>query len=113
MYSVTFLFQKRQYDADFHTLKDAVDAVAKANRGYVGKEYWQSPDGQTLAAVYYWKTLEELREFSRDPVHLEAKSRYAEWYRGYHVIVAQVVRAYGDDTLEHPTRGWKAPGPSD
>jgi heme-degrading monooxygenase HmoA len=105
LYSVTFIFQKRQYDADFHALNDAVDGIAKANSGYIGKEYWQSPDGKTLAAVYYWKTLEELREFSRSPVHLEAKSRYAEWYSGYHIVVAQVMRAYGDGNLEHPTKG--------
>ena len=104
MFSVTFIFQKREYDADFHALNDAVDAVAKANSGYIGKEYWQSPDGQTHAAVYYWKTLEELREFSRAPVHLEAKSRYSEWYRAYHIVVAEVVRAYGDGNLDHPTR---------
>jgi heme-degrading monooxygenase HmoA len=107
VYSITFLFQKREYDSDFHTLNDAVDEIAKANPGYIGKEYWQSPGGETLAAVYYWKTLEQLREFSRSPVHLEAKSRYAEWYRGYHVVVAQVVRTYGDGNLDHPTRGFK------
>ena len=104
---MTFIFQKRQYDDDFHELNDAVDGIAKATSGYIGKEYWQSPDGQTLAAVYYWKTLEELREFSRSPVHLEAKRRYAEWYLGYHVVVAQVVRVYGDGNLEHPTGGFR------
>ena len=31
-----------------------------------------------------------------DPDHLAAKARYREWYDGYRVLVAEVLRDYGD-----------------
>jgi heme-degrading monooxygenase HmoA len=52
--------------------------------------------------TYYWRDLESLHAFSRDPAHVEAKRQYARWYRGYHVVIAEVVRAYGDGGFEHP-----------
>jgi heme-degrading monooxygenase HmoA len=52
--------------------------------------------------TYYWRDLESLRAFSHDPAHLEAKRQYARWYRGYHIVIAEVVRAYGDSAFAHP-----------
>jgi hypothetical protein len=34
------------------------------------------------------------------PVHLEAKASQADWLAGYRVVIAQVIRSYGDDRLE-------------
>ena len=47
--------------------------------------------------------LEALREFSAHPSHLEAKRQYQRWYRGYHIVIAEIVRSYGDDAIEHFT----------
>jgi hypothetical protein len=33
------------------------------------------------------------------PAHLKAKSRQADWLAGYQVVIAQVVRIYGDTKL--------------
>jgi hypothetical protein len=40
---------------------------------------------------------------SSHPTHVEAKREYAKWYRGYQIIIAEVVRSYGDGALEHFT----------
>ncbi len=36
------------------------------------------------------------------PKHIEAKQRYSEWLSGYQVVISQVMRTYGDKTLQHP-----------
>jgi hypothetical protein len=35
------------------------------------------------------------------PVHREAKARQARWLKGYHVVVAQVLRSHGDGGTAH------------
>lgn len=103
MFSAAFIFEPGEYDARFHELNALIDRAAKANPGYLGSESWISADGKTRNATYYWSSLEALQQFSRHPDHLEAKSLYQRWYRGYHIVVSQVVRSYGDGTLAHVT----------
>jgi len=113
MYSVSFIFEAGTYDARFHELNALIDAAARATPGYVGVESWRSPEGKRANATYYWESLERLREFSRHPQHLEAKREYAKWYRGYHIVIAEVIRAYGDGGIDHFTpneRGQRSAG---
>jgi heme-degrading monooxygenase HmoA len=102
MYSAAFIFEPGIYDARFHELNALIEAAARATPGYVGAESWRSADGGRSNATYYWESLEALRAFSRHPQHIEAKREYSKWYRGYHIVVAEVIRAYGDG-LEHFT----------
>ena len=46
--------------------------------------------------------MEALETLIRQPAHLEAKARHGEWLAGYQVIIAQVLRSYGDAQIEHP-----------
>lgn len=108
MYSAAFIFEPGEYDARFRELNALIDAAARATPGYVGAESWRSPDGARANATYYWESLEALREFSRHPKHVEAKREYARWYRGYHIVIAQVVRSYGDGMLTHFTQDERA-----
>ena len=103
MYSAAFLFEPGEYDARFHELNALIDRAAKATPGYLGSESWRSADGKTANATYYWASLESLQAFSRHPDHMEAKRQYRRWYRGYHIVIAQVLRSYGDGVLEHIT----------
>jgi heme-degrading monooxygenase HmoA len=103
MYSVSFIFEPGTYDARFHELNALIDAAARASPGYIGTESWRSSDGKRANATYYWASLEELRAFSSHPQHIEAKRQYQRWYRGYHIVIAQVVRSYGDGKLDHFT----------
>ena len=103
MYSAAFIFRPGTYDEEFHRLNDLIDAAANATPGYLGAESWKSADGDVINATYYWETLESLQAFSKNPHHLEAKKQYARWYDGYHIVIAEVIRSYGDDTLAHLT----------
>ncbi len=103
MYSAAFIFRPGTYDEEFHRLNELIDNAAEATDGYLGAETWQSADGKTLNATYYWETLDALREFSRNPHHLESKKQYSRWYDGYHIVVSEIVRSYGDDSIAHFT----------
>jgi heme-degrading monooxygenase HmoA len=103
MYSAAFIFKPGTYDDEFHRLNDLIDAAANATEGYLGVETWKSPDGEMFNAIYYWETLEALQEFSRHPTHLEAKKQYSRWYDGYHIVISEVLKSYGDNTIAHFT----------
>ena len=103
MFSASFIFRPGEFDDEFHRLNDLIDAAAMATAGYLGAESWYSKDGETVNATYYWDTLEALREFSQHPSHLEAKRQYQRWYDAYHIVVAEVVRSYGDGRMTHFT----------
>lgn len=102
MYSVDFIFEPGDYDDRFHELNAAIEAAARATPGYLGVESWRSPEGRRNVK-YYWQSLESLRAFSNHPQHLEAKREYRRWYRGYHIVVAQVIKSYGDGAFAHFT----------
>ena len=54
-------------------------------------------------ATYYWADMDSLKIFSGNTDHLEAKRDYKLWYKGFHIVVSEVLRAYGDGSLEHIT----------
>jgi heme-degrading monooxygenase HmoA len=103
MFSVAFIWEPGDYDAEFHSLNARIDDVACALPGFRGVESWQATAGTRRNATYYWDTLETLQAFSTHTVHQEAKRQYARWYAGYHVVVAQVLRSYGDGAFAHVT----------
>lgn len=100
MYTSTFIFAKKQFDAAFHRLDEEIAAKARAIPGYLGEESWENAATGLVSNVYYWNSLEALRQLVRDPSHLEAKAGQAQWLNGYRVIVAEVVRSYGDGGLD-------------
>jgi len=108
MYSAAFIFRPGTYDEEFHRLNALIDEAAKSTEGFLGAESWQSKDGRTLNATYYWRSLEDLQRFSRDPNHLEAKKQYARWYDGYHIVISEIVRSYGDGAIPHLTPSARA-----
>ncbi|GEM_PF-172790 len=103
LYSAAFIYAPGDYDARFHDLNARIDAAAQATPGYLGREAWRSVDGNTANVTYYWKSLDALTQFSTHPDHVVAKREYAQWYRGYHIVVAQVLRSYGDGRIAHIT----------
>lgn len=100
MYTSTFIFAKKQFDAAFHRLDEEIAARARAIPGYLGEESWENVAAGLVSNVYYWDSLEALRQLVRDPSHLQAKAGQAQWLNGYRVIVAEVVRSYGDGGLD-------------
>ena len=101
MYSATFIFARKQFDDAFHSLDAAIAAAAKSMPGYLGEECWENSSTGLVSNVYYWDTLESLQALMQHPVHLQAKARQADWLSGYQVVIAQVLRTYGDGQLSH------------
>ena len=102
MYTSTFTFGIRGFDAAFHALDQTIAEVARAIPGYLGEEAWESPATGLVSNVYYWETLESLQQLMQHPAHTAAKQRQAEWLNGYHVVIAQVIGSYGDAGIVHP-----------
>lgn len=99
MLSATFIFTQHTNNQDFKVLDDEIMARAEANPGFKGKEKWLSPDGTQIRVIYYFENQESLSIFSKDEVHREAKQRYAEWYDGYRVEIAEITGSWGDGTM--------------
>ncbi len=103
MYSSTFIFAKKQYDDTFYRLDGEIAAAARAIPGYLGEETWENPATGLISNVYYWDSLEALQQLMKHPRHLEAKASQDNWLAGYQVVIAQVLRTYGNFTAEqHP-----------
>ena len=99
MYSSTFIFAPGQYDETFHRLDQDIAQAARAIPGYLGEEAWENPASGLVANVYYWESLEALQQLVHHPRHLEAKAAQGNWLAGYQVVIAQVIRSYGDAKL--------------
>ena len=105
MYSATFTFAKSEYDDEFHQRDQAIAEVAKSIPGYLGEEAWENAAAGLVSTVYYWETLEALRQLTDHPEHLAAKQLQGRWLQGYHVTIAQVLRSYGDGGIPHRLAG--------
>jgi len=101
MYSATFIFAKKQFDDEFHRLDQTIAAAAKSLPGYLGEETWENTSNGLVSNVYYWESLEALQALIQHPVHQQAKAAQANWLDGYKVVIAEVVRVYGDSKIDH------------
>jgi heme-degrading monooxygenase HmoA len=99
VFSSTFIFAKKQYDAEFHALDTVIAEVAKSTPGYLGEENWENSATGLVSNVYYWESLEALQQLMKHPSHLEAKQKQANWLNGCRVEISVVIRTYGDSIL--------------
>ena len=99
MICASFIFKQHTHNADFVALDDEIMARANANPGFIRKAKWHSPDGLTIRVDYYFTDTDALQVFRSDEAHREAKRRYAEWYVGYSVEIAQVTYLHTDGNL--------------
>lgn len=102
MYTSTFTFRKGEYDDEFYRLDAIIASVAREIPGYVGEESWENSEKGLISTVYYWETMEALLQLVRHPAHIEAKGKQAKWIDGFHIVIAQVVKSYGDGGIDHP-----------
>jgi heme-degrading monooxygenase HmoA len=99
MYASTFIFKAGQYDEEFHRLDAQIAEVARSIPGYRGEETWENTGAGLIQNVYYWETEEALLQLIKHPAHIEAKAKQSRWLDGYRVVIAQVLREYGDGAL--------------
>ena len=103
MLMASFIFTEKDLTEAFFALDTKIEKAAQATDGFLGKESWVSPDGAKRNSVYYWADATALRSFSSHPLHLEAKLQYEKWYGGFHVVISEVTKSYGDNAFEHVT----------
>jgi heme-degrading monooxygenase HmoA len=96
MFASTFIFKPGQYDEEFHRLDAKIAEVARSIPGYLGEETWENTAQGLVQNVYYWESEEALQQLIRHPQHIEAKEKQAQWLDGYRVVIAEVLREYGD-----------------
>lgn len=53
MYSSTFIFSKKQFDQEFHSLDKTIAEIARNIDGYLGEEAWENPATGLVSNVYY------------------------------------------------------------
>lgn len=104
MFTSTFTFYKGEYDADFHALDNAIAEMAKAIPGYLGEESWENPALGLITNVYYWVSMDALRQLMTHPLHLQAKQQHERWLKGYQVVISEVASMYGSLDI-HPLAG--------
>jgi heme-degrading monooxygenase HmoA len=71
----------------------------------VSEETWENAGEGLIQNVYYWESEEALLQLIRHPVHVEAKAKQSRWLDGYRVIIARVIREYGDGRLVRRLHG--------
>lgn len=96
MYSSTFTFIAGTFDAEFHELDAKIARAARAMAGYLGEESWESPGTGQVSTIYYWDSLESLRQLMDDPDHRLAKQLSPRWLQSYRVTIAEVLKTYGN-----------------
>lgn len=96
VYSATFIFRIKNYDAEFDRLNTIIDEAANSNPGFLGKESWSNKEENKRSVVYYWESLESLKIFSNHPTHKKTKQNYKKWYSGYEIIISKVLKLKSD-----------------
>ena len=102
MFSSTFTFAKGDFDTAFHALDAEIAQIAKSIPGYLGEEAWENPANGLVSNVYYWESMDALQALVQHPSHLAAKMRQGQWLQGHQVVIAEVMRSYGDGNISHP-----------
>lgn len=96
-YAVVFtsLNASEKDHSEHAAMYDRLVKLAETYEGYLGIEPARNGDGSGVAAVY-WKDLESIAAWARDPEHIVAKRKGREtWYSHYMIRICKVERDYG------------------
>ena len=98
-YSSTFIFEVAQLDDQFHHINNEIAERARKIPGFLGEEAWSNEETGLYSEVYYWSSIEALRELVGMDTHRLAKSRSGEWLGEYRVVISEIQSVYGNPTL--------------
>ena len=95
-FAVIFTSINSDMDHSEHTAMSArMHELASTYEGFLGFEPARNEDG-TGVAVSYWRDLDTIQQWARDPEHRVAKKKGRSlWYDHYMIRIAKVERAYG------------------
>lgn len=92
-YAVIFTSLLHQTDEEYMGLDDKLMKLAQERDGFLGMDSARSGLG---ISVSYWKTLEDIKEWSQNLQHIDAKTKGKErWYESYNVKICKVEKEYG------------------
>ena len=95
-YAVVFSSINADVDQSEHVAVNArMLELASRYDGYLGFESVRSAD-RTGITVSYWRDMDSIAKWSRDPEHIVAKRNGQEiWYSHYMLRICKVEREYG------------------
>ncbi|MBC9928334.1 MULTISPECIES: antibiotic biosynthesis monooxygenase [unclassified Leucobacter] len=98
-FSSTFIFETGELTDEFHRIDSEIARRARTIPGFLGEEAWHNSETGLHSEVYYWSSMDALRELVAMDTHQLAKSRYGEWLGEYRVVIAEVQSVYGNPAL--------------
>lgn len=99
MYAVIFRAEFSAPDDEYETTAIKLRDLAISEYGC--REFIAHTEGRNELAISYWDNEEQILNWKRDPVHLEAQRKGREkWYSTYTVQVLKVQREYSSGIEE-------------
>lgn len=96
-FAVIFTSKRTDGDNGYIEMADKMEELARQQPGYIDVESARNEVGITVS---YWKSLEAIRNWKTNSVHLFAQEKgKSDWYSWYKVRICKVDREY-EFTLE-------------
>jgi len=93
MYAVIFRAQVKEFDDEYSSL--AAILRDKALTEYGCSEFVAVTEGEQEIAISYWPTIEHIKKWKQDELHLEAQGKgKSKWYQHYKIDIVKVERSY-------------------
>lgn len=93
-YAVIFTSNLSNDTADYSTVADKMEALAKQQPGFLGVESARDHAGLGIT-ISYWESLEAIENWKQNVLHKEAKKRGREqWYENFHLRICLVEKEF-------------------
>ncbi|MEE9349747.1 MAG: antibiotic biosynthesis monooxygenase [Flavobacteriaceae bacterium] len=92
-YAVIFTSKQAENTKGYEEIAKKMDELVKTQKGFIGVD--SIKDGKNGITVSYWDSLENIRAWSMNERHAEAKKGGKEqWYDSFTVRICKVEREY-------------------
>ena len=93
-YAVIFTSNLSNDTADYSTVADKMEELAKQQPGFLGVESARDPSGLGIT-ISYWESLTAIENWKQNALHKEAKKRGREqWYENFPLRICIVEKEF-------------------
>ncbi|HFK1509214.1 antibiotic biosynthesis monooxygenase [Bacillus tropicus] len=93
-YAVIFTSNLSNDTADYSTVADKMEELAKQQPGFLDVESARDHSGLGIT-ISYWESLEAIENWKQNALHKEAKQRGREqWYENFHLRICLVEQEF-------------------
>lgn len=93
-YAVIFTSERTDGDNGYGKMSDRMVELAAEQPGYLGAESVRDSNGVGIT-VSYWESLEAIRNWKENPLHLAAQRKgRSDWYQAFGIRITRVERQY-------------------